>query len=113
MHAPLPNVADGSIRPPPTASGEVTSIALLIALHIRKRLLPSEPPQLLGHTFRKMPKWCVPHAIPQIPKKAANFTSPSEAGGGRSERSKLREGVRPGFRTEETAAVLMPPPECR
>ena len=25
---PLPNVADGSIRPPPTASGEVTSIAL-------------------------------------------------------------------------------------
>jgi len=32
---PLPNVADGSIRPPPTASGEVTSIALFIALHIR------------------------------------------------------------------------------
>ena len=44
---------------------------------------------------------------------AIEVTSPSEAGGGRSERSKLREGVRPGFRTEETAAVLMPPPECR
>jgi len=51
--------------------------------------------------------------LTKFPKKAANVTSPSKAGGGRSERSKLREGVRPGFRTKETAAVLMPPPECR
>ena len=47
--------------------------------------------------------------LTKFQKRPLTSPLPAKAGGGRSERSKLREGVRPGFRTEETAAVLMPP----